>query len=204
LGRLKGLVGGLLFMVWVSGAAAQDMAAVRSALSGVFTLDHASCLDSLAAREADFAAISQRVSARYQTLNHAYEGHRLACEAARIMGEVSRLGGEGDRLGAEVARLDQLWAEAVAANPSIEDYPGRNRSQLAMQATMTDIAAEIAQLTAVATNLREAAEGMLALSLRDLDDLTDNQRRTLFLALDVQSQNDILCRMLGCPPATAA
>jgi len=177
---------------------AQDVDAVRAAMADIFTLDHAQCLASLAAQEADFAAISLRTGAGYETLNHGYEGHRLACEAARIDRELERLAAEQARLGAEIARLDGLWASAVAANPAITDYPGRNRSQLHMRKDIDRIAADMADLQSVSRKLREAAESMLALALRDLDDLTEDRLGILLLAMDVQARNDILCRMLGC------
>lgn len=198
MGRITNVLAAAMLLAGAGNASAQDVDAVRAAMAGVFDLDHAACLASLAEQEADFATISLRTTARYETLNHAYEGHRLACEAARIETEIGRLEAEQNRLGAEIARLDAMWDSAVAANAAIRDYPGRNRSQLRMQGDIDRIADNVANLRDVAGNLREAAQSLLVLALRDLDDLSEASLDTLLTAMDVQAKNDILCRMLGC------
>jgi hypothetical protein len=191
IGRLKGLTGVALLLLCAGGAAAQDVSQIRLVLESVFALDHAACVQSLEARRLDFAKVRQVTSSGYQMLDHAFEGHNLACEAARIDLEI-------DRMQERLFRLkDELIRPQLGPN-----RPAQASNDLgSLHEEIADLTAHVIKLDGVTKDLRKAAEGMLDLAITDLDLLSKTGRDSLMLALDVQSQNDILCRMLGCPQA---
>jgi hypothetical protein len=193
-GRLKVLLAPALLLALASQAAtAQDGTDTRLVLNEVVGLDHASCIESLEARKVEFAKLKRVTSSGYRMLNHAYEGHNFACEAARIGLEVARLLERHHRLQVELVRIESTRGGAAPANNTDRD----GERQLLID-EIKDIDAHVDKLTSVTEDLRKAAEGMLELAMADLDLLDRDDRNNLLLALDVQSQNDILCRMLGC------
>lgn len=191
IGRLKGLTGVALSLLCAFGAAAQDVSQIRLVLESVFALDHAACVQSLETRRLDFAKVRQVTNSGYQMLDHAFEGHNLACEAARLDLEIDRMQERLLRLKVELVRPQSGPNRPAQASPDLAD----------LHEEIADLTAHVIKLDGVTKDLRKAAEGMLDLAMTDLDLLSKTGRDSLMLALDVQSQNDILCRMLGCPQA---
>jgi hypothetical protein len=192
-GRLRLQLATLLLAMTALATPAQDTTNIRLVLDEVFELDHAACIESLEARQLEFAKLKRVTSSGYRMLDHAYEGHSFACEAARIGLEVTRLEDRQRRLQVELIRVESTPGGAAPSNNT--DRAGER--QLLID-EIKDIGTHVAKLTSVAEDLRKAAEGMLELAVVDLDLLDRDERDSLLLALDVQSQNDILCRMLGC------
>lgn len=193
MGRLRILLASLLLAASTPVAQAQDTTNIRLVLDQVFELDHAACLESLQARQLEFAKLKRVTSSGYRMLDHAYEGHSFACEAGRISLEVERLEERQHRLQVELIHVESTPGGAAPSN----NTDRASERQLLID-EIKDIETHVAKLTSVAEDLRKAAEGMLELAVVDLDLLDRNDRTNLLLALDVQSQNDILCRMLGC------
>lgn len=193
MGRLRRLVAAALLLTTAGAARAQDASEIRVVLNGVFELDHAACVESLETRKMEFAKLKQVTSSGFRMLDHAYEGHNFACEAARIGVEVARLEERRYRLAVELVRIESASGGAAPANRT-----ERIGERHLLIDEIKNIDAHAAKLAGIAEDLRKAAEGMLELALTDLDLLSRTDRDSLLLALDVQSQNDILCRMLGC------
>ena len=171
--------------------AGQDISAIRSVLNGVFALDYAACMASLETRKADFTKIRQVTTSGYRMLDHAYEGHNLACQVTRILRETVSLQDRKQRLQRALAHLDAIPAGGPAAAPD------QQRSRQLLVDEIKTLEAHIFKLSGVTEGLRKAAEGMLELALNDLALLDKSNRDGLMLALDAQSQNDILIRLLG-------
>lgn len=100
------------------------------------------------------------------------EGARIAKESKRIEGEANRLRSEADRLGSEhtrllsvAAALDAKWLQAKEAAPeTVQDYPGRNRSQRIIRGDAARISLSIQQLQTNAVELDDEANRLRHLS----------------------------------------
>jgi hypothetical protein len=195
--RLTGLAALAIWIVLAGSAAAQTVGGLRLALDTILGLDHAACIHSLNARQIEFTKVRRVTRSGYQMLDHAFEGHRLACEAAGLDLEIARLSAEQDRLREEREFVESGMALVRPGNDLLVPMTPR---QIGLE--LKDLQETAFKLGGVAENLRKAAQGMLELAMTDLDRLDKPGRDGLLLALDVQSSNDILCRMLGCPPAT--
>jgi len=99
---------------------------------------------------------------------------------------------EAERLAAEDARIETIWLRDHAAAPKdVEDYPGRNRSQLRLRADQRAIKTTIGALESTQDNLESEALRVLLLANEDLSRLTAEQREQLRIALDAGARHSI-------------
>lgn len=196
---------GIVLVLWATAAPhigfaadAQVSAAAVDFLSSVSQNGETECREDLAQRRDTFLAAG---AGDLKPLAMIIEAQRLQCESLRLAHEVGRLALEAERLGTEAAKIEEAWQRDHAAAPlKIEDYPGRDRSQMLLKADQQAIETTISVLEGTRESLEAEALRVLLLAGDDLSRLTPNQQDQLRLALDAGARHsifDLLRQSLG-------
>ncbi len=187
-------------------SAAQDMsraAVLAEGVSAVAGHSYAECNTALEKQKALYSTIRKNSLLTFPGFDLVAEGIRLQCETFRLKGEAERLLGERQRLLSEADRLDRLWNDATHERPgAFKDYAGRDHSQKQLRKD-AEIVKDTAQVLARASGTLEAeAKRIILLASKNVDLLAEADAKKIQTALDAESQNDILSRLLGTRPST--
>lgn len=171
-------------------------------LDGLSSSSHVGCLETLDKQKALYSDIRKKSVLTFPGFDLISEGIRLRCEAQRLKQEAARLEGERERLLGEAVRLDRLWEEATHDRPgTFRDFAGRDHSQKQLRSDADTVDGTSRTLIRVSGLLESESQRILLLASKTVDMLTEAEAKKIRTALDAESQNDILSRLLGTRPA---
>ena len=203
---LRALTIVVISVLEASSVMAQEGASVIGAKQQLEILSsgsHETCLDTLGKTRKMYEGVRAKSVQSFPGFDLVAEAIRLNCEALRLKDESGRLELESNRLQTEARKLDQRWELETRSDPSRKNkYVERDRSQKIMRHDAVT-AMEVTRTLLRVSGRTFKAEAMRILELADTNArlLAAADAKKIRTALDAESQNDILSRLLGLPPA---
>lgn len=195
----------LLLLLQTGSIHAEDglpLAGARQQLETLAAGTQEACLDGLGKVRVVYKDVRTRSVPSFPGFDLVSEAIRLSCEALRLKNEAGRLELESVRLLSEASRLDKRWEDDSRAKPSLlNQYMERDKSQKLMRQD-AETAREVSRtLLRVSGMLHAEASRILGLAHDNARLLAAADVQRIKTALDAESQNDILSRLLGLPAA---
>lgn len=202
---LRALTIVMISVLEASSVMAQEGASVIGAKQQLEILSsgsHETCLDTLGKTRKMYEGVRAKSVQSFPGFDLVAEAIRLNCEALRLKDESGRLELESKRLQTEARKLDLRWELETRSDPSRKNkYVERDRSQKIMRQDAVTAMEVTRTLLRVSGMLQAEALRILELADANARLLAAEDAKKVRTALDAESQNDILSRLLGLPPA---